>query len=391
MDIRPTLNNQKQTGKLFKYFERFSPKAPLTKLYIEPTTQCNLQCRTCIRNSWDEPIGSMDMAVYRKLLSDLKAFRSLKRVAFWGFGEPLIHPQIVTMVALAHRAGLETEIITNGHLLDRDTAQALMHAGLDILVVSVDGATQPSYEDIRLGGNLSKVEDNLRGLNMLRQNGKKPALGLEFVMMKSNSRELPEFAQKAQSMRADFIILTNLLPCVEDMKEDILYWISATINDKEERPRWSSQLRLPRMDKRPADLNPLLEFLKTLNWNMPPHQDIPAGYSCPFVRESSAAITHSGEVSPCIALMHSHRAFILGREKRFERCSFGNLALESFTDIWNKKSFRRFRGKVLAFDFAPCVECSGCSLSETNREDCLGNTHPVCGDCLWAKGVLLCP
>jgi MoaA/NifB/PqqE/SkfB family radical SAM enzyme len=392
MNAEPKTNHQNQSTRgPFKAFSLFPIKPSLTKLYIEPTTQCNLQCRTCIRNAWDEPIGSMEMTIYRKLLSDLKVFRSLKRVAFWGFGEPLVHPQIVTMVALAHRAGLETEIITNGHLLDRDTAHALIHAGLDTLVVSVDGATQPSYENIRLGGDLSKVEDNIRQLNILRQKGKKPALGLEFVIMKSNIRELPEFAPKAQSMKADFIILTNLLPCVEDMKEDILYWMSATINDKEERPRWSSQLRLPRMDMRPAYLNPLLEFIKTLNWNMPPHQDIPAGYSCPFVRKSSAAITYSGEVSPCIALMHSHRAFILGREKRFERCSFGNLALESFTEIWNKKSFRRFRGKVLAYDFAPCVECSGCTLSETNQEDCLGNTHPVCGDCLWAKGILLCP
>ena len=27
------------------------------KLYIEPTTGCNLQCRTCIRNIWTDPIA----------------------------------------------------------------------------------------------------------------------------------------------------------------------------------------------------------------------------------------------------------------------------------------------------------------------------------------------
>lgn len=391
MNIGQQSKNQKQSGNLFEYVERFSRKVPLTKLYVEPTTQCNLQCRTCIRNSWDEPIGFMDMNVFRRLISGIKFFRSLKRVAFWGFGEPLVHPEIVKMVALTHQAGLQTEIVTNGHLLDHDTAQALIHAGLDALVVSVDGVTPSSYEDIRPGGDLSQVEDNIRRLNLLRENGNKPALGLEFVMMKSNIGELPGFAEKALSMKTDFIILTNLLPCTEDMKDEILYWMSATVNDREERPRGSSQLQLPRMDMRPEYWNPLWEFLKTLNWDLPAHQDIPAGYSCPFVHKSSAAITWSGEVSPCVALMHSYRSFILGREKRFERCSFGNLARESFMDIWNRKSFRRFRNKVLSFDFAPCVECSGCTLSETNQEDCLGNTHPVCGDCLWAKGVLLCP
>ncbi|MDI6742303.1 MAG: radical SAM protein [Smithella sp.] len=382
---------QKQTQNLFKYFSRFLQKPSLTKLYIEPTTQCNLQCRTCIRNSWDEPIGFMDMALYQKFLSEMKSFRSLERVAFWGFGEPLVHPDIVEMVSLVHQAGLQTEIITNGHLLDKNTAVALIQAGLDTIVVSVDGATQSSYEDIRLGGDLFRVEENIRELNGLRGNGKKPSLGLEFVMMKSNIHELPALAGKARLMKADFIMLTNLLPCSEDMKDEILYWMSATINDPEERPRWSSQLMLPRMDVRPEYMNPLLEFLKILDMDMPANKDIPAGYHCPFVQKSSAAISWSGEVSPCIALMHSYRSFILGREKRFERYSFGNVAQENFANIWHKKSFRQFRDRVLKFDFAPCVECSGCDLAETNQEDCLGNTHPVCGDCLWAKSVLLCP
>jgi MoaA/NifB/PqqE/SkfB family radical SAM enzyme len=134
-----------------------------------------------------------------------------------------------------------------------------------------------------------------------------------------------------------------------------------------------------------------MDFLKKLDMDMPANKDIPAGYSCPFVPKSSAAISWSGEVSPCIALMHSYRSFILGREKRFERYSFGNIAQENFADIWHKKSFRQFRDRVLKFEFSPCVECSGCDLAEANKEDCLGNTHPVCGDCLWAKSVLLCP
>jgi len=58
----------------------------------------------------------MDMFVYRKLLSDLKTINSVNSIAFWGFGEPLAHPEITYMVALAHEMDLKTEIITNGHL-----------------------------------------------------------------------------------------------------------------------------------------------------------------------------------------------------------------------------------------------------------------------------------
>ena len=374
-------------------FSLFSQKPLLSKLYIEPTTLCNLRCRTCIRNSWDEPIGSMDMNVYRKLLFDLKEFSTLHTIAFWGYGEPLAHPEIVNMVALAHEMGLKTEVITNGHLLNKDTAKGFIQAGLDTLVVSVDGTTPASYEDVRRGGNLLRVEENIRSLNMLRSeiSRQNPVVGLEFVIMKSNIHQLPELAGKARSIEAGFIMLTNLLPCTEDMKDEILYWISATINEDEERSKWSSELMLPRMDLRAEYLTPLLALLKKMDRPMPEIRNIPQEYYCPFVQRGSAAITWSGDVSPCIALMHSYRCYILGREKFIKRYSVGNIDREKFRDIWNKDSYQRFRDRVLTFDFSPCVQCSGCNNSETNEEDCFGNAHPVCGDCLWARSVLLCP
>ncbi len=35
------------------------PVTHLAKVYIEPTNCCNLECRTCIRNTWHEPMGRM--------------------------------------------------------------------------------------------------------------------------------------------------------------------------------------------------------------------------------------------------------------------------------------------------------------------------------------------
>lgn len=38
------------------YLERMDPL--LTKVYIEPTSDCNLDCITCVRHSWDEEMGA---------------------------------------------------------------------------------------------------------------------------------------------------------------------------------------------------------------------------------------------------------------------------------------------------------------------------------------------
>src|SRR5512135_2962793 len=42
-----------------------APDAP-RKIYVEPTALCNLACATCIRNAWDEPMGRMPLASYKK-------------------------------------------------------------------------------------------------------------------------------------------------------------------------------------------------------------------------------------------------------------------------------------------------------------------------------------
>ena len=38
----------------------------LAKLYVEPTNRCNLDCRTCMRQGWEEGLGFMEFGLVRK-------------------------------------------------------------------------------------------------------------------------------------------------------------------------------------------------------------------------------------------------------------------------------------------------------------------------------------
>ena len=71
------------------------------------------------------------------------------------------------------------------------------------------------------------------------------------------------------------------------------------------------------------------------------------------------------------------------------RWEVGRLPDESLAAVWAKPDYVAFRERVRRFDFPPCTDC-GCELAESNEEDCLGNPHPTCGDCLWARGVVRC-
>lgn len=368
---------------------------PLSKIYVEPTTACNYHCRTCVRNTWEEKIEFMAFATFKKMIEDLKSVKTLREIAFWGIGEPLMHPDIIEMVSLAKDLGAKTEIITNGALLTRDVAHRLIEAGLDTLVVSIDGTSSDSYGDIRRGGDFEQVKENMIGLQRVRWelNRENPEIGVELVIMKRNLEQLSNLAQTARDFGAVFIVLSNLLPHTKDMMEDILYWHCARMQNRTRRTKWSPEIVLPRVDMCAEYLKPIGDLLYftgrpkiNLGQNAISDED-----HCPFIWQGSTAVTAKGDISPCIALMHAYRCFVLEKEKVMKPYLVGNVADEHLMKIWEKEEYKAFRKRVRDFDFSPCVDCGGCDFSESNEEDCYGNTHPVCGDCLWARRVILCP
>ena len=87
------------------------PLTHLAKLYVEPTNACNLDCATCFRQGWDEPIGRMSDATFDAVLGSLASLDELPTVYFGGIGEPLSHRRVVSWVARAHELGARTELL----------------------------------------------------------------------------------------------------------------------------------------------------------------------------------------------------------------------------------------------------------------------------------------
>jgi MoaA/NifB/PqqE/SkfB family radical SAM enzyme len=114
---------------------------PLTKLYVEITTACNLDCIMCVRRAWHEPIRSMERAVFGELMAQVAALPAPPTIHLSGYGEPMAHPHFLELVRLAKAAGAKVEATSNGTLLDERMAAALLDLDLDRLVVSLDGAS----------------------------------------------------------------------------------------------------------------------------------------------------------------------------------------------------------------------------------------------------------
>ncbi len=364
----------------------------LNKIYVEPTNRCNLKCLTCIRNSWDEPFGEMDWSVYQALIDDLADFPDVKTIAFAGLGEPLLHERLPEMVRLAHARGLRTEMTSNAMLLTPSLAGRLVDAGLDQLVVSIDGASGDSYGTIRPGASLEEITANVRVLYRLSEKAILTPLriGIEFVAMKRNIQELPAMREVASRIKASFILVTNVLPYTSELQDEILYNMGPDTYEIQGTP-YNPLWILPNIDWNQQTQGPLSSIMRQqpklsfLDINLNQRNNY-----CPFIRSGSMAVAWHGGISPCPALLHSYTCFIRYRKKFFRRCEFGRLPEEPLRAIWLNPDYAAFRQRVLQFDFSPCTDCGGCDMGESNEEDCFGNPFPVCGDCLWARGVLRC-
>ena len=353
------------------------PRLPdVRKLYIQPTTGCNLHCRTCIRNVWNEHETQMSMNTFRRLMESLDRLPGLTRVVFSGFGEPLTHPNILEMIETVRQRNTAVTLGSNGLLLSAEMARELVRLGVDRLVVSVDGVKPETYASVR-GAMLSQVLNNIRGLNEVkRQLGSlTPALGIEFVVLKTNVTELAELTRFASQLNAARVLVSNVLSYTEEMRTEILYgyeprapfsaggwpvmadaWVT-----------WGT-LELPRM-----------------HWG--------AERRCRFVQDRAVVIGCDGGVSPCYALSHNYSYFTVdGRKKQVSRYVLANVNKQPLAEIWMSEEYVRFRSEVRGFHFPSCPDCDlrdGCDLRESN-EGCWG-WNPSCADCLWAQDIVRCP
>jgi MoaA/NifB/PqqE/SkfB family radical SAM enzyme len=365
------------------------PFTHLAKVYLEPTNSCNLDCRTCMRNAWDEPLGTMPTQVFERILDGLKGYSTAPEISFGGLGEPLLHKQIGAMVSQAKALGARVELITNGTLLSEPRSQELIQAGLDMLWVSIDGARPESYMDVRLGAELPQVLENVARFHSLRSSLRhKTEIGIVFVAMQQNIKELSEMLSLATRLGASRFMISHVLPYTSQMRDQRLY---ARLIPQEAAASRQLKIRLPQSNFNSlaaALFDQLPESGYTIAFD---DFEITRRESCPFVERGSLSVRWDGAVSPCLLLLHPHTSFLDEHRRAIQACVVGNVQEQSLIDVWNSASYRSLRARLQDFDFSPCLYCGGCDLVEGNQEDCTGNEFPACGGCLWARGLIQCP
>lgn len=172
---------------------------------IEPTTACNLRCPECPSGlrSFSRPTGKLDPALFEKIMQQVS--HHLLYLTFYFQGEPYLNPEFLDMVKIASKHKIYTTTSTNAHFLDETTARKTVESGLDRLIISIDGASQETYESYRKEGDLTKVLDGTRNILKWRKElkTKGPKVVWQFLVVKPNEHEVPKIKQLAKEYGVD--------------------------------------------------------------------------------------------------------------------------------------------------------------------------------------------
>lgn len=171
------------------------------EINLETTVRCNLLCPMCPRTGADYPNADLpDDLVYQTL--DQAAALGTEHVLLFGLGEPFMDRRIFDILRYCRARGLGTTISTNGAFLDADRRARLLDAGCDHLTISIDGATEETYQQYRVGGHFDRIVGYARALAEEKRARRSPmTLVVQFIRMQKNLHEEDDFVRFWRGVR----------------------------------------------------------------------------------------------------------------------------------------------------------------------------------------------
>jgi MoaA/NifB/PqqE/SkfB family radical SAM enzyme len=173
--------------------------APPLSLDIEVAAVCDLACPFCYRQSIATPDKIMPEELCYRLLDECGRLK-VPSVKFNWRGEPLLHPKLPEFIDYAKRQGvLETLINTDAVTLTAEKSEALIDAGLDMIIYSFDGGTKETYESMRPGrfkeNHFEDVYGNIRRFAEIRERkgARFPRTKIQMVLTDATHQEQDRF------------------------------------------------------------------------------------------------------------------------------------------------------------------------------------------------------
>lgn len=287
-------------------------------LAIEPTTACNLRCPECPSGlrSFTRPTGRISLPLFHKIIDEVR--EHLLYLTFYFQGEPYLHPDFLEMVKYAAASKIYTATSTNAHFLTDQAARKTVDSGLSRLIISIDGATQETYEAYRKEGKLNEVLEGTKRIVEWKKKLKSetPYLIFQFLVVRPNEHEIDKIKQLGRDLGVDEVKLKTAQIYDYESGSDLI----------PEEAKYS-RYKKSGSDGKWSLKNPLPNEC----WKM----------------WHSSVITWDGNVVPCCFDKDASH-------------SMGNMKENSLHEIWRQPPYQRFRQSLLSSrkEIDICKNCS---------------------------------
>ena len=171
------------------------PRSYPDRMYLESTNACNLRCIMCPTGNGlvRRPTGLLDWNLFRQVVDEMAPHVNMTTLHIWG--EPLLHPRIVDMIAYCRQRGLHAEISTNAVLLTPEMRQAILDAGLGAIYLCLDGTTAETYEHVRREASYEQTREHILKFLELRTWGgyERPTTKLQIIEIGPTADQVEQF------------------------------------------------------------------------------------------------------------------------------------------------------------------------------------------------------
>jgi len=174
---------------------------------IEVNYDCMLRCKMCRLWTADfrkERIGSNKVLSLDEIKNtiDQYAAAGVKTIYFIG-GEPFLRKDLLDIVTYGKHKGMTCMTVSNGYLIREDLADRIVHSGLDVLAVSIDGPDRETHDRIRgVEGVFDHAVQAIRRINQRKKelNADLPMIAIACTVSSNNFRNLPDMVDLAKDL-----------------------------------------------------------------------------------------------------------------------------------------------------------------------------------------------
>lgn len=183
------------------------------KIWLDASVLCQLSCPLCSTGNHHTGILGSGYLKFQNFKNFVDRHPLIRRIELSNWGEIFLNPDLEKILAYGSSRGivLSAKNGVNFNTASDSQIEALVRYELEGLLVSIDGATQRTYEIYRQGGNIDTVIDNIKKVNFYKKLYKKefPVMRWQFILFGHNEKELPEAKKMAETLGMVFKVKLN--------------------------------------------------------------------------------------------------------------------------------------------------------------------------------------